>query len=362
MITKKYYPFFCLQIISILSLYACNETRNTENKIEQVVVNDTISTEIESVDVSYDNPDYIAFKSYFPDITLGEYPKTSKKLPKNAILKEYYDYQLTPEDIDAGAKLELRAVGKIIGYKGFDLFVIEDVNIRPDEDSYENHVENYLFLMIFKNGKPVIKDNRESELRYTFRSQYWGEGGGSEYDSFFDKDSTIITTDSNWASESATGYSTSINSNKKYRRRITNEGNLKLVEITQMEYSSDFYSQSYIDENQIGPNQSNENFNRTYPTEKNKENIDNNPLSSFDLEVPVNCFFYYKEIDDELRIIFENMSIDGDIMIDRYILGLSQTSDNKNTVVNKYIKCPIIIKTSDGDLEILLNGKFHLRK
>ena len=346
-----------LVFILVILFYSCNT--NSKVKEDQVLV-DTISRDIQNTDSinKADSLNYEVFKSFFPDLILGKANQTGHKLPYNSLISEYFEYKLTPEEIEAGAKLELHSIGKIIGYKGFDLYVIEDVSTRPDEDSYDNHVENSQFIMLFKNNKSILSDDKESKLTYSYNSEYWGEGGSSSYHSYFDKDTTLVTVESSRASESATGYVTSINSDKEYRRQITEEGKLKLIEITKMEFSSDFYTQSFIDKNKYLDEDDSD---RNFPTEKNKETIDYNPIDFSEDKIFINCDFYYKKVDGVLRIIFESMNANNEIL-DTYIVSRPHNSNIDKIKPYKYLKCPVIIKTSDGDLEILPNGRFHLSK
>ena len=72
---------------------------------------------------------------------------------------------------------------------------------------------------------------------------------------------------------------------------------------------------------------------------------------------------YIEKFDGDLTPIFETYNADKKL-IDRYAVGQLQESKliEKNYATrNKLLKCPIIIKTSDGDLELLPNGKLILQ-
>jgi len=312
-----------------------------------------------------DSIDYEAFKSYFSDLTLGKKHDTGNRLPNHPFIKDYFTAEFTPEDIQSGAKLEIYAVGKITGYKGLDLYILEEIDIRPDEDSYDNHSDNNRFLMVVKDGKPLKnKEDNFSELRYAFNYSYYGEGGEGEYTCYFDIDTTIIAIEYRAESESATGFSTPIVSNKEYRWTIKENGDKELLEVIRLEFSSDFYHESFIKKNKQYWD-SNDSY-RNYPSEDHKlwiyekltlfENIE---LMNF----PMNIHFCYREIDGQLRLVFESAAEENNKLIDSYIWGSSKRKENDNiesTKRCKLLKCPFIIKTSDGNIEITPDGKFFL--
>ena len=76
------------------------------------------------------------------------------------------------------------------------------------------------------------------------------------------------------------------------------------------------------------------------------------------LNPPVDLYFYNERVDNQITAVFE--SYINKQLIDRYVLGESNSSSvERNYSARKEIlKCPIIIKTSSGDLELLPNGKF----
>ena len=135
-----------------------------------------------------------------------------------------------------------------------------------------------------------------------------------------------------------------------------------------MEFSSPFYDLNFLKENE---KEWSEGI-RWAPTEDEKWALgiyvwyDENPAL---LNLPVNLYFYF---DNELKheetnekkfiAVFESYNNDGGL-IDRYVIGQPHNDiqlKNEYPNRNKILKCPIIIKTSDGDLEMLPNGKFRL--
>lgn len=94
-------------------------------------------------------------------------------------------------------KEEFYAVGKIIGYRNMDLFVLDREQEREDEDSYDNHVDHERLLLLFdKAGFPVQSTNeynefseyysneKETRTTITMANHYYGEGGEAHFSSF----------------------------------------------------------------------------------------------------------------------------------------------------------------------------------
>lgn len=289
--------------------------------------------------------------SSFPNLVLGKEVNSYKKLLPENIANKFFPYLLNSEDGDSG---KLYAIGKILNHKGFDLFVCDCEYNRPDEDSYDNHTDNIRYLFLFKNGYPFQRSQygEIEQVIYTLNSHYYGEGGESEYYSYFDNDTTLVTYQHISESESATGYITPINSTKKFRSKLTEKGEMEVIEFNQIEFSSPFY------------NQIQEPYYQSYPTKGHKWqlNLNGGFFKSPDLfNESLNLYFYIQNQDGQSVAVFE--SYKDDELIDCYIIGQEKniTSQEKDyTQRTKILKCPIIIKTSDGDLELLPNGQFRL--
>ena len=300
------------------------------------------------------------FKSYFPDMTLGKYIENPKPIPHKVAAK------FLPDFIGAGLiNVKFYAVGKIINFKGLDLFVIGYEGERPDEDHYDNHVDKTRFILLFKNDTPlteVTDYGRTERLKHQIDLRYYGEGGNSLYKSYFDNDFNIITHAYSSQMESATGYGlTPLIETKEYSSTLNESGKREVLEVRQLEYSSPFYDREFL-------------------KKQNWEDIEQFPRKGRKWYFHINLFSYWSEdeailtnspmdfsfhierINGELMPVFESYT--GNKPLDRYIVGQSQyksKSEKDYSARTKILKCPIIIKTSDGNLELLPNGKFLLQ-
>lgn len=300
------------------------------------------------------------FKNYFPDLILGQEHERGRLIPSE-IADEYLPDMLEPEV----EKNKFYAVGKITNYKGMDLFVCDYEGERTDEDTYDNHVDCIRWLLLYqKNGFPVLvaanryayEEDGITRAKYLMNSHYYGEGGERNYRSYFNMDTVLVSSEHISESESATGFMTPFVCDKEYCWTITSSGEREDREITKLEFSSPFYDRNYLmkqDWNELDD----ESFKRVCPG-----NYNGWMLSTEGYET--NVLFHIKKIDGELFPVFE--TYDDDCVIDRYIVGKPHdnvaTDDNNDSVPVK-LKCPVIIKTSDGDLEFLPGQDcFRLRK
>ena len=312
------------------------------------------------------------FISCFPDMDL--------------VLREYayideYEWNLIPQEVVAeflpdfvywgGLNATFNAVGKIINYKGLDLFIFDfATEERPDEDSYDNHTGGHRFLLLYKNGVPLTETpetGKEQRLSYRIDYYYYGEGGVAKDKSYFDTDTTIVSHSYISEEESATGYMTPIASTKEYRWTFNEKGEQEILEVKQLEYSSPFYDRNFMRENnRYWKSMYEEKARRPFPTKDEKWGIGINSFyyGNFAVTNPqVDLYFYVEKINEEYTSVFE--SYINTQLIDRYIVGepRSEAKVEKNDAARTNIlKCPIIIKTSDGDLEMLPNGKFNTIK
>ena len=208
---------------------------------------------------------YNDFK-YFPNIVLGKQANDDKKLIPAKIANEFFPYSEEEKDT------KIYAVAKIVDYKGLDLFICDYEYERPDEDSYDNHGNRQQYLLLFKNEKPLVtKDNAQKQLIYTLNSHYYGEGGESEYRSYFDKDTCIVTYQYSSERESATGYATPIISTKEFRSRLDESGDLKITEVMRLEFSSPFYDKEYLKKNNASWKKAeSDGYGNAFPTKDNK--------------------------------------------------------------------------------------------
>lgn len=305
------------------------------------------------------------FVSYFPDIVLGKHNVIRKFIPQE-IIEEFLP-DLSASIGYYNTNIKFYAVGKITNYKGLDLFIFDYEGERPDEDIYDNHIQGLRYYLLFKNGVPLTAHNETGEefrVRNALNSHYYGEGGETFDKSYFDTDTTIVRY-SHCSESGATGYTTPLVSIEKFRTIIKNNAEEEVIEITQLEYSSPFYDRNFLkkqdwnDVETIG-------FNGIYPTKDNRWNLIHQFWDSFYFELftnPVNIVFHIEKINGELIPVFETYNADSK-QIDRYIVGQLQNDKlikKDYDARGKILKCPIIIKTSDGDLELLPNGKLILQ-
>jgi hypothetical protein len=301
------------------------------------------------------------FLSYFPDMALGTHSEVREIIPQE-IATEFLPYFIDSEHIIAN----YFAVGKIMNYKGLDLLIFDYEGARADEDSYDNHVDRHRFLLPYKNGVPLTQSPESGEglqLGYTMDYHYHGEGGETIIESYFDTDTTLITHSYNSESVSATGYDTPLVYVEEYRWTLNSEGEQEILEVRILEFLSPFYDRDFLKKQHW--TEWAEESGRAFPTKNDKWGLGINILrdARFALTNPkIDVYFYVEKIDGEYIPVFE--SYINENLIDRYSVGLSRsnTKVEKNYAARSTIlKCPIIIKTSDGELEVLPNGKFLSR-
>lgn len=300
---------------------------------------------------------YRQFISLFPDIVLGDSEThiEGKEIPVQFVS----DFIYFSDEIDESQTWF--AVGKIENYNGLDLLLFEHDIFREDEDSYDNHVYGRRYLMTYHNGKLLKKP--DDNYGHTVGWHYYGEGGETSYNSWFDADTTLVGHIHFSERESATGFQTPIETRSTFRHRINEQGDPQLLEVMQLEFSSPFFDIPYIEENKKYwlPDDS-----REYPAEDDKWLLCvQTPLTDevFPKSEEVQLFFYLRKNGNGLETIFESRK--QDMVIDRYVLGSKQPKNlNRTNQLTKKpwsFKCPLIIKTSVGELELLSDGRFVLR-
>jgi len=352
-------------ILSIFAVIACSSRQvmsqqtGTENNEPICRIESTEQSE-ESRQQGKLPPINERFLSYFPNMALGTHSEVRRLIPQKTVVEFLPDF-VYPDYVS----IRHYAIGKITNYRGLDLLVFGYEGERPYEGSYDNNTDSRRFLLLFKNGIPLtMKSDRgeEQRLSHLISYRYYGEGGKALTESYFDTDSTIITRSYRSESESATGYSVPIASAKEFRWKINSRGEREILEVRLMEFSSPFYDRNFMNEQNWTWFE--ENNIRAFPTKDEKWNININSLNCdyFTLICPqIDLYFYIEKIDGEYRTVFE--SYINEELIDRYIVGEPRNDiflKKDYTNRSKVLKSPIIIKTSDGNLELLPNGKFLL--
>ncbi|GHV58725.1 hypothetical protein FACS1894182_11670 [Bacteroidia bacterium] len=299
------------------------------------------------------------FTSYFPDMVLGKHAvKESAKLIPQQVVAEFFP-DFAEAEKEPYTKIYLHAVGKILNYKGLDLYICDYDYERPDEDSYDNHTDSIRILLLFKNNIPLKDEYGKRQIK-GMNFHYYGEGGESNSNTYFDTDTTLVCYEYSSESESATGFDTPFIHTKKWRSVLNGDGEREITEILQMEYSSPFYDCKYLKEKEKEwADVESDGFNYRYPTHENKKYL-------VDENIPVYCTFHIETTDtiENVRFLPVFETYYGSDLIDRYIVGQPRSnilSESSNIPQPIILKCPFIIKTSDGDLEMLPDRKFRIR-
>lgn len=319
----------------------------------------------EEIELSRINREFISF---FPDMVFGEYVEGGKRISTEMANGYLSDFLIPRESVaeylaDEDEEYErMYAIGKIIGYNGQDLFLCtyESENVYGSD----NHTGFSRYLLPFRNDIPLTNDKDPGQrLVFTTDYHYSGEGGETVFKSYFDMDTTVVSLLCASESESATGYNTPFISTEGYRWKIGQNGKKEIIEITKKEYASPFYDCNFLKEQNwtgIG-----EDERKPYPEHNNRWSLYVNSLhyNEFTLVEPIQVRFYIKETDGELLPVFEIYDAD-EKLLDSFTVGQScETNriEKDYAARNEILKCPIIIKTSDGDLELLPDGKFLLK-
>lgn len=306
--------------------------------------------------------DYRAFKELFPDYFSTHSTDKGILLPATDFTQEFLGrgVEFSPEDIEAGASDNMYIVGKIENYRGFDLFILNYESSRPDEDSYDNHGDITRFIIVFKDGKLVFKKSAyDSDDTWVALDQYYdGEGGSMDFSSTIQKDTTIISKLHMSESESATGFATPLITHKQYRWRIGKDGRPETLGYDQFEFSSPFFSASYPTENNLQPSEDQERFYPISEEGKLEWSVEPSPLLSGN---DCSLSFHYQYIESGYQGVIKLYN--GGEWSDEYIIGYSPF--DKNTEgdypgVHPELKCPVIIHTSDGIVEVTPDGYLNL--
>jgi hypothetical protein len=338
-------------ILSVLALLVSNYGQVVANE------NDTIS-------LPRINEQFI---SLFPDMVLGKYIESDeyskREIPREMVVKFLPDFL----DGEPYLAITMYAIGKILNHKGYDLLLCGWEYWRPDEDTYDNHTYGHQYLLMFKNGEPIpitLDNYKYTERQYFSMSyNYYGEGGEATGQMYFDTDTTIVS--HSYASEqtSATGYSTPLISTREYRIALNINGELETIEANKQEFSSPFYDRNYLKE-QNWDKIDDKGYNGQFPTKDNNWHLHtvNYYGNSSLTNPPVKAYLHIERINGELIPIFETYI--NDELIDRYLVGQPRNAtqiEKDYSTRTEILKCPIIIKISDGDVELLPNGKFYLQ-
>lgn len=296
------------------------------------------------------------FIALFPDLVLGQEPKRGKLIPQEIVDEFLPDM---PDRFMNNVQPQFYATGKIMNYRGVNLFILDYEDALRHDATYDNPADDLRFVLQYnKNGSPIIAPMQEDgvtpRIMDYIQSRYRGEDGEASLSSYFDKDTTVVSVQLNAEFNRPSNYQTALMSEKEYRWRI---GDDKPLEITKLELSSPFYERIYLKRQSWYTETDEEECEKHYPTIKNQY-----PLLALYDEISETRIlrFYLKRIGDELFPVFEVSDLED--VISQYIVGKPdeevQQSDAANPV-SSIFKAPVIIKTSDGDVK-WFPGKGHI--
>lgn len=296
------------------------------------------------------------FIDLFPDLVLGQEHERGKLIPQEMIDEFLPD---VPEMFGNDVQSKFYATGKIMDYRGMNLFILDHEGTRENEGTYDNHTDSIRFVLRYnKNNQPVATMTEDGNLPRTIdyiQSRYYGEGGEESLHSYFDQDTTLLSVQQASNFDISTDYQFPLISHKEYRWRIGDEGT---IEITKLELSSPFYDRACLKKEKWYTETDEMECQRHYPTIKSQcplLTFYNNEVSEIRI-----LRFYLKRIGDELFPVFEVS--DSEDTIDQYIVGKPDENIQQSDVpsVSSIFKSPVIIKTSDGDVE-WFPGKGHIK-
>lgn len=271
---------------------------------------------------------YESFKSYFSE-------DTAILIPENIYTKEILYKKYEPRSYSR----QIYALQSILGYKGMDLFVCNEVVNYIGDRTYEDDNTDCDFLIAFKDGKPLCSGNDDFSGLLRFSG---GDIAYTDQSYRFDKDTTILI---------ETDYSERITDNSDYnikthsviRYDIDSMGIMNPAEILSVIFSSKLLeSDTLLLDN--APSY------RLFPIADPDD---------FSLKLFID---YEKEANGWYRPILESF-LDNK-KVDKYYVGMKLEKIrcyNKNYLKNSTIKisCPIIIKTLDGDIQLMPDGYFR---
>lgn len=326
----------------------------------------SLSAEIERDTVaSVVNDGYEQFKAYFPDLKLGKDGLNDKfLLPENDITKILFDQSFTEEEVQGGAYEKVYGIAKKLDYNGYDLYIYHHDYYTPEMDEYEGRCYGNNVMVLFKNGNPVMKDGGLYQIPLSANCA--GEGGTSTSNTYFNEDMVMIRTDSVAESESATGFGTPICSKTETHVKLNVDGELDTLGVMRAEFSSPFFDTEYLhkEDSIYMAIEESKRYRLWYPENNDGWHL---ILSCFTYETfnwfnpNVDLYFYVERANGKLIAVFVSRENDGRLL-DTYRVGERRQNNPPSpdySKRNKVLKCPIIMKTSDGDIELMPDGKFR---
>ncbi len=303
--------------------------------------------------LSKDELDEQAFTSLFPDMIFGKPMEHGQPIPEELAEKYLSEFPI-------GGDSDYRykgwyAVGKIIGHNGLDIYLCAyDESIKSPNDKTFTQT-----LFFFKTGIPLTSSENERLLNgeslrvMNMLNAHWVEilDNNKNYEGiyigFFDTDTSLIQKMTMWNEElNMTGYLTI----EESRYRIDEDARYNTIENIKQEYSSPFYDCNFLKE---------QNFDdETIELLTKKDRWDRYCILSSELNnyaSLVKLRFCFEKINGELSPVFKTYK-------DRYVVGQPREEQQKieDYPIRNELDCPVIIKTSDGDLEVMLDGRFRL--
>lgn len=343
-------------------LLGCGNKKNTGS---QAALSQPVEIERDTVRPGI-NDNYEQFKMRFPDLKLGkEGLKDTTLLPKDSITAFLFTEHFTEEELQGGAYEKVYSVAKKLDYNGFDLYIYYYDYYTPELDTYDGHCSGSNMLILFKDGKPLMKDGELYRIPLSLNCV--GEGGTSSTDTYFNEDMVMVKTDVVAEGESATGFATPICSTCETHLKLNIDGKLDTLGLVHAEFYSPFFDVKYLNEqDSIYAARGEDNSYSWYPEKEDRGRL---LLSCFTYETfnwfnpNVDLFFYVERTNGKLVTVFVSRESNGNLL-DIYRVGERRQNDSPApdySKRNKVLKCPIMIKTSDGDIELIPDGKFRNR-
>ena len=274
--------------------------------------------------------DYKQFRSYFGDVYSGS--EQGLELPRNSFTQYLY--------ITDNPQEKLYAVGVLKNDNGDDLFIIHRTISDLDIE--------YTSVVVFRNGELLSADTNEIIIENA------PDRDGGIFNQFYEIEQQTIKANIFWSECcSSSGYNTPVAVKAVVGFKIDHAGWPVVEAVDTCLFSSRFFDADYL------PTLIKQK--EKYPTkDKPYKMILNNwtlPVCTF-YESAVNLDFFVDA--DKEKGVLASIDSRGNI-IDMYIIG----KKNKRNGIevgfeDALFKHPIVIKTSDGDIRLLPDGRFLL--
>lgn len=272
--------------------------------------------------------DYNQFSSYFGELK-SDYGY-GLELPRNTYTEPFFLY-------DDSQNEKIYAVGRVTDSRGYDRYLIHRI--------YDGG--EYTFLAFYDGSRFLFNRNNQIILENAPES----EGGISNQ--FYEIKGDTIATDIFFTKCcTSTGFDTPIAFKAKVNFDLNEVGNPYVLSVDTCLFSSQFFDSTYLKNLQSKSENS-------YPGKDAAfELLLSNWIMPVNLfESGIRLFFYVEKEDGKLYATLRTEDANG-TAIDTYRIGTRDKKTEK-VVRNSLFRCPIIIKTSDGDIELTGDGSLQ---